>query len=83
LDIVSLVLLILFGAITLFDTLLLIGAFGVIKDQERKMGVIMANYKADLEMTLLNAHNFDEFIKTTESAMQKDENATPLPAAYK
>jgi hypothetical protein len=81
LDIITAALLILFGVVMLIETLLLVGAFGIIRDQNRKMGVIMANYKADLEMTLLNAHNFDEFIKHTEEAM-KGSDAPPPSNAY-
>jgi hypothetical protein len=82
LDLITVALLVLFGAITLIDTLLLVGCFGIIKDQSRKMSVIMANYKSDLEMTLLNAHNFDSFIKEVNDRMEK-EGDTPLPTAYK
>ena len=31
------------------------GALEIIKDQQRKMNVLIANYKSDLEMTLLHS----------------------------
>ena len=80
-DILTAGLLVLFGVALLVETLLLAGAFGLIKEQNQKMGIVMANYKADLEMTLLNAHNFDEFIKNTENAMKETE--TPPSHAYR
>jgi hypothetical protein len=31
----------------------------------------LANYKADLEMVLLNVHDFDEFLKMNQEAVIK------------
>jgi hypothetical protein len=63
-------------------SLLLIGMIGLIKDQNRKFNVLLSNYKADLEMVMLHAHNFDEFIKQTEEAMKQDDKKKPVETYY-
>lgn len=57
----------------LLETLLLLGMRSLILDQNRKFNVLLSNYKADLEMVMLHAHNFDEFMKVTEQAIKDDE----------
>jgi len=70
------------AAVLLFETLLLIGMKGLLQDQNRKTGILLANYKADLEMVMLHAHNFDEFIKQTEEAMKGEEKPNPDETFY-
>lgn len=72
-DFWTLVVLLVFGAVSIISLLLLRGAILLIREQERKMGIFLASYKSDLEMTLLNVHNFDEFLKQTEAAMKGEE----------
>jgi hypothetical protein len=62
----------LLGVGFILETVLLLGMRGLILDQNRKFNVLLSNYKADLEMVLLHAHNFDDFIKQTEEAMEQD-----------
>ena len=59
--------------------LLNIGLTGLVKDQNRKFNLLLSNYKADLEMVLLHAHNFDEFIKQTQEAMKQEEEGRVDP----
>jgi hypothetical protein len=65
----------LLGVGFIFESLLLIGTFGLVKEHERKMGVILSNYKADLEMVLLAKHSLDEFINHMEGAYKEAEDA--------
>lgn len=55
------------------------GALEIIKDQQRKMNVLIANYKSDLEMTLLHSHNFQEFIASIEKQMNEHEEDVIVP----
>ena len=64
------------------ETVLLIGMVGLIREQDRKFNVLLSNYKADLEMVLLHAHRFDEFIKQTEEAMKQDEKEKAVETYY-
>jgi hypothetical protein len=66
----------------ILETVLLIGFVGLLRDQERKFGILLSNYKADLEMVLLHAHRFDEFIKQTEEAMKQDEKEKAVETYY-
>lgn len=61
------------SVMALFELFLIFGMKDIIKDLIRKQYVIVANYKSDLEMTLLAMHQFDEFIKTTEAAMKGED----------
>lgn len=58
----------------------LMGALELIRFQNKKFDIVMANYKADLEMTLLHAHNFTEYMDNVDKAMKETE-ATPPPIA--
>jgi hypothetical protein len=53
------------------ETLLIVGLVGLLKDAVRGQGLLIANYKADLEMVLLNVHDFDEFLKMNQEAVVK------------
>jgi hypothetical protein len=64
------------------ETVLLIGMVGLIREQDRKFNVLLSNYKADLEMVLLHAHSFDDFIKQTEEAMKQDEKEKAVETYY-
>lgn len=72
----------LLGAGFVIESLLLIGMTGLIEEQNRKFNVLLSNYKADLEMVLLHAHNFDDFIKQTEEAMEQNEKKEKAVETY-
>ena len=71
-----------FGVVILFLILFVMGQRGIIMEQARRDQLILANYKADLEMVLLHSHQFDEFIKQTEEAMKKDEKKDKAVETY-
>jgi 16S rRNA C1402 (ribose-2'-O) methylase RsmI len=59
----------------ILETIFLFGCLGLVAESERKFNLLLSNYKADLEMVMLHAHRFDEFIKQTEAAMKEDEES--------
>lgn len=64
------------------ESLLLIGMVGLIRDQDRKFGVLLSNYKADLEMVLLHSHQFDSFIHEVEETMKEEDKPNPDSTYY-
>jgi hypothetical protein len=60
-----------FGVGVVVLTLLVIGLMGLLKDVVKHQRLLLANYKADLEMVLLNVHDFDEFLKMNQEAVIK------------
>jgi len=60
-----------FGVAVVIETLLIIGLIGLLKDAIKGQRLLLANYKADLEMVLLNVHDFDEFLKMNQEAVIK------------
>lgn len=62
-------------------TFYLYGMYLIVKDQTKKLNILVANYKSDLEMALLHAHNFNEFIASMEKQMQQHEGEVILPPA--
>jgi hypothetical protein len=60
-----------FGVGVVVLTLLVIGLMGLLKDVVKHQRLLLANYKADLEMVLLNVHDMDEFFKMNQEVMKK------------
>jgi hypothetical protein len=59
------------GIAVVIETLLIVGLIGLLKDAVKHQRLLLANYKADLEMVLLNVHDFDEFLKMNQEAVIK------------
>jgi hypothetical protein len=59
------------AVVVVIETILVIGLTGLLKDAVKGQRLLLANYKADLEMVLLNVHDFDEFLKTNQEAIVK------------
>jgi hypothetical protein len=81
-DVLTAVVLSVMGVALIFESFLLMGAMELVKDQAKKLGILTANYKSDLEMTLLHAHNFHEFIHTAEEAMKEADTPPTASSAY-
>ena len=73
-DLASLLIIVLLAIGLVTETFLLIGAMKILRSLQRKIYILLANYKSDLEMVLLHSHEFDDFIKATEQAMQADDS---------
>jgi hypothetical protein len=82
LDYWSLVAIGVLGVALILETLLLIGLIKYLRNYTQKMGILLANYKADLEMVLINAHKFDSFIETTEKALQGEDESKAQHSGY-
>lgn len=67
-----------FGALGVL-TFYLYGMYLLVKDQNRKLNILIASYKSDLEMTLLHSHNFNEFIASMEKQMTQTEDDVIKP----
>ena len=80
-DLITLAAIIILGASLIFSLLLFRGAMLLLSEQETKMGVIMANYKSDLEITLLHIHSLDEFMKNATEGMKPSEHPVNSPYA--
>lgn len=61
-----------FGIVIIIETFLLVGVVGLVRDEMKTRNLILANYKADLEMVLLHAHDFDEFMRTNEEVVRQN-----------
>jgi hypothetical protein len=59
------------GIAVVIETLLIVGLIGLLKDAVKHQRLLLANYKADLEMVLLNVHDMDEFFKVSQEAVKK------------
>ena len=59
------------GIAVVIETLLIVGLIGLLKDVVKHQRLLLANYKADLEMVLLNVHDMDEFFKVSQEAVKK------------
>ncbi len=72
---------IVFGVGVTVLTLLVIGLMGLLKDAVKHQRLLLANYKADLEMVLLNVHDMDDFFKMNQEAMKTD-SQKPVETYY-
>ena len=76
-DIVSgIIIVVLIGGI-LFEANLLRNALLIIQfnkeENDRKNTILLANYRADLEMVMLLSHNMNEFVHHVSEAMKGDD----------
>jgi hypothetical protein len=59
----------------LFETAVLALSILLLRYENRRMAILIANYKSDLELVLLHSHNMDEFVRKIQDIMAGDDGA--------